>query len=104
MEAFEQISSQVGRLPEEQYLGYFMSGLKPQVRRRVRTFNPKSRMEMMKIAMNVEEELLDDEEGDDTGRNVKGNGSYKVMGGSKSHYSGSGSKSFNLAQQDKTRS
>ncbi|MCI08148.1 retrotransposon gag protein, partial [Trifolium medium] len=28
VEAFELLSSQVGRLPEEQYLGYFMSGLK----------------------------------------------------------------------------
>lgn len=39
VEAFELLSSQVGRLPEEQYLGYFMSGLKPQIRRRVRTLN-----------------------------------------------------------------
>lgn len=31
VEAFELLSSQVGRLPEEQYLGYFMSGLKPQI-------------------------------------------------------------------------
>ncbi|MCI04716.1 retrotransposon gag protein, partial [Trifolium medium] len=37
VEAFELLSSQVGRLPEEQYLGYFMSGLKPHIRRRVRT-------------------------------------------------------------------
>jgi hypothetical protein len=29
VESFELLSSQVGRLPEEQYLGYFMSGLKP---------------------------------------------------------------------------
>jgi hypothetical protein len=57
VEAFELLSSQVGRLPEEQYLGYFMSGLKPQIRRRVRTLNPRSRMEMMRIAKDVEEEL-----------------------------------------------
>src|ERR1044072_3893759 len=30
VEAFDLLSSKVGRLPEEQYLGYFMSGLKPQ--------------------------------------------------------------------------
>ncbi|KAL9324015.1 hypothetical protein ACSQ67_008872 [Phaseolus vulgaris] len=34
VEAFELLSSRVGRLPEEQYLGYFMSGLKPPIRRR----------------------------------------------------------------------
>ncbi|GAU35601.1 hypothetical protein TSUD_295370 [Trifolium subterraneum] len=39
VEPFELLSSQVGRLPEEQYLGYFMSGLKPQIRKRVRTLN-----------------------------------------------------------------
>ncbi|MCI52065.1 pentatricopeptide repeat-containing protein, partial [Trifolium medium] len=64
VEAFELLSSQVGRLPEDQYLGYFMSGLKPQIRRRVRTLNPQNRMQMMRIAKDVEEEL---NEGDDEG-------------------------------------
>jgi hypothetical protein len=62
-EAFELLSSQVCRLPEEQYLGYFMSGLKPTIRRRVRTLNPQNRMQMMRIAKDVEEELR--EEGDE---------------------------------------
>jgi len=62
VEAFELLSSQVGRLPEEQYLGYFMSGLKPQIRRRVRTLNPQNRMQMMRIAKDVEEELCDEDE------------------------------------------
>jgi hypothetical protein len=66
-EAFELLSSQVGRLPEEQYLGYFMSGLKPTIRRRVRTLNPQNRMEMMRIAKDVEEELREeDDEGNKT--------------------------------------
>ncbi|MCI04942.1 retrotransposon gag protein, partial [Trifolium medium] len=65
VEAFELLSSQVGRLPEEQYLGYFMSGLKPSIRRRVRTLNPGNRMQMMRMAKDVEEELKDeDDEGD----------------------------------------
>ncbi|PNX91472.1 pentatricopeptide repeat-containing protein [Trifolium pratense] len=64
VESFELLSSQIGRLPEEQYLGYFMSGLKPQIRRRVRTLNPRNRMEMMRIAKDVEGELI--EEDDDT--------------------------------------
>ncbi|XP_057438197.1 transposon Tf2-1 polyprotein isoform X1 [Lotus japonicus] len=65
VEAFELLSSQVGRLPEDQYLGYFMSGLKPLIRRRVRTLNPTTRMEMMRIAKDIEDELKeeDDEEG-----------------------------------------
>ncbi|PNY15662.1 retrotransposon-related protein [Trifolium pratense] len=65
VEAFELLSSQVARLPEEQYLGYFMSGLKAQIRRRVRTLNPVTRMQVMRIAKNVEEELRDeDDDGD----------------------------------------
>lgn len=66
VEAFELLSSQVGRLPEEQYLGYFMSGLKPQICRRVRTFNPLNRMQMMRIAKDVEEKLREND--DDAGR------------------------------------
>ncbi|PNY16937.1 retrotransposon-related protein [Trifolium pratense] len=61
VESFELLSSQVGRLPEEQYLGYFMSGLKPQIRRRVQTLNPRSRMEMMRIAKDVEGELKEED-------------------------------------------
>ncbi|XP_068472156.1 uncharacterized protein [Phaseolus vulgaris] len=61
VEAFELLSSQVGRLPEEQYLGYFMSGLKPPIRRRVRTLNPSNRMQMMRMAKDVEEEIKEDD-------------------------------------------
>jgi len=39
---FEFVPSQVGRLLEEQYLGYFMGGLRSDIRLRVRTFNPKN--------------------------------------------------------------
>lgn len=62
VEAFELLSSQVGRLPEEQYLGYFMSGLKAQIRRRVRTLNPQNRMQMMRMAKDVEDELKDEDD------------------------------------------
>jgi hypothetical protein len=74
VEAFELLSLQVGRLPEDQYLGYFMSGLKPTIRRRVRTLNPKNRMEMMRIAKDVEEELKEDD--NDGGRSL----GKKLMG------------------------
>ncbi|MCI43026.1 pentatricopeptide repeat-containing protein, partial [Trifolium medium] len=72
VEAFELLSSQVGRLPEEQYLGYFMSGLKPQIRKRVRTLNPRTRMEMMRIAKDVEAELKEGDD-DEERRGVKKN-------------------------------
>jgi hypothetical protein len=67
VEAFELLSSQVGRLPEDQYLGYFMSGLKSQIRKRVRTLNPKNRMEMMRMAKDVEELRDGDDDGDRAG-------------------------------------
>jgi hypothetical protein len=73
VEAFELLSSQVGRLPEEQYLGYFMSGLQPQIRRRVRTLNPRNRMEMMRIAKDVEDELKEeDDDGEKRGSRKMG--------------------------------
>lgn len=62
VEAFELLSSQVGRLLEEQYLGYFISGLKAQIRRRVRTLNPQNRMQMMRMAKDVEDELKDEDD------------------------------------------
>jgi len=55
-----------------------MSGLKPQIRRRVRTLNPLSRMEMMRIAKDVEEELK--EEDDDGEKRVLKKGGYERLG------------------------
>jgi hypothetical protein len=99
VESFELLSSQVGRLPEEQYLGYFMSGLKPQIRRRVRTLNPTNRMQMMRIAKDVEDELKEDDDEVDRGKGKK------VMGRSDSF--GLGSKfrhGFSPTQRDNNRS
>jgi len=53
---FEFLSSQVNRLPEEQYLGYFVGGLKPEIRVRVRTLNPQNRLQAMKMAQDIEVE------------------------------------------------
>ncbi|MCH86025.1 Ty3/gypsy retrotransposon protein, partial [Trifolium medium] len=97
VESFELLSSQVGRLPEEQYLGYFMSGLKPQIRRRVRTLNPRNRMEMMRIAKDVEGELKEDD--DDSDCRIGKKGSYERLGqkdwaGSMRNRSGSQSRDF----------
>ncbi|MCI17325.1 pentatricopeptide repeat-containing protein, partial [Trifolium medium] len=99
VEAFELLSSQVGRLPEDQYLGYFMSGLKHPIRRRVRTLNPQNRMQMMRMAKDVEEELREDD--DDGERSY----TKKLVGRTDS--SGLGSKfrtGFNPSQREITRS
>lgn len=83
VEAFELLSSQVGRLPEEQYLGYFMSGLKQPIRRMVRTLNPQNRMQMKRMAKDVEEEL--NEEDDDGARSY----GKKLVGRSETNGPGS---------------
>ena len=54
---FEFLSSQVNRLPEEQYLGYFVGGLKPEIRVKVRTLNPQNRLQAMKMARDIEVEI-----------------------------------------------
>ncbi|MCI64059.1 hypothetical protein A2U01_0085316, partial [Trifolium medium] len=48
-----------------------MSGLKPQIRRRVRTLNPSSRMQMMRVAKDVEDELREDDDEDEKGLGKK---------------------------------
>ncbi|CAJ2649147.1 unnamed protein product [Trifolium pratense] len=99
VEAFELLSSQVGRLPEEQYLGYFMSGLKSSIRRRVRTLNPSNRMHLMRMAKDVEEELKDEDDDGDRIWGKKSLGRSEGVGlGSKSH------NRFNPTQKEVTRS
>lgn len=50
-----------------------MSGLQPQIRRRVRTLNPRNRMEMMRIAKDVEDELKEeDDDGEKRGSRKNG--------------------------------
>ncbi|XP_057429427.1 uncharacterized protein LOC130722640 [Lotus japonicus] len=99
VESFELLSSQVGRLPEDQYLGYFMSGLKPAIRRRVRTLNPGTRMEMMRIAKDVEEELKEEDE-DDGKKMVKRSG-FDRSG--QSNWAGSSANRVGLFSRDVTR-
>lgn len=52
----EHVSSQVGRLSKEQYLGYFVGGLR-ELLSRVHIFSPRTQMQAMKLACNVEVEL-----------------------------------------------
>lgn len=79
---FEYISSQVSRLPEEQYLGYFMGGLCEEIRCRVRTLGPLNRSQAMKVARDVEAELASltsEKKGSET-QVWSGNGSRNVRG------------------------
>jgi hypothetical protein len=54
---FEYISSQVVRLPGDYYLGYFISGLNPIIRLKARTLDPHPRIQIFKMAHDVETEL-----------------------------------------------
>lgn len=56
---FELYSSQCGRLPEQQFLGYFIGGLRHDIRSRVRTFKPRNRYLAMQLARDVEREFAD---------------------------------------------
>ncbi|KAF1869880.1 hypothetical protein Lal_00017457 [Lupinus albus] len=81
---FEYISSQVDRLPEEQYLGYFLGGLRPEIRLKVRTLNPVNRLQAMRLARDVEAEL----NAGNVGR-IGGTGGTRMWKGSRDTYSGS---------------
>ncbi|KAJ9554042.1 hypothetical protein OSB04_018087 [Centaurea solstitialis] len=54
---FEYLLSLVPRLPESQALGYFLAGLRPEVKRWVRLHRPLTRLDAMYVAKDVEEML-----------------------------------------------
>lgn len=55
---FEYISSKVYQLSDEEYLGYFMCGFQPELCCWVCIFNPRNKSLMMKIARDVENEMI----------------------------------------------
>lgn len=60
IQAFEGLIAQVAKLPDEQYMGYFIHGLKDGIRGRVRSLKalgPISRPRLMNLARAVEVEL-----------------------------------------------
>lgn len=71
IEEFEAFSSQCGRPPKRQFLGYFVGGLKREIKNRVRTLKPKNRYQAMQLARDIEAELMPDED-DDEVRGKKG--------------------------------
>lgn len=52
---FEYLLSLVPRLPESQAMGYFVAGLRDEVKRWVRLHRPQSRLEGMYLAKDIEE-------------------------------------------------
>lgn len=60
IQEFERLTSQVKRLPDDQYFGYFVHGLKEGIRGRVRSIRamgPLSRSQLLNVARAVEYEL-----------------------------------------------
>lgn len=56
IEIFEFVSLQVPKLSEEQYVGYFIGGLRMDLRQRVHTHRPESRWQVMQLARDIEAE------------------------------------------------
>ncbi|CAJ2654195.1 unnamed protein product [Trifolium pratense] len=82
IEDFERLVAQLPKLPNDQYLGYFVHGLKDKIRGKVRSMiamGPMSRAKLMNVARAVEREL---EEGrrDWTSRRSHGSMSRHVFG------------------------
>lgn len=57
IEQFEVQLAQVGDLPEEQCLGYFLCGLREEISRRIGIHEPRTIMRTMDLARAIEEEL-----------------------------------------------
>lgn len=67
---FELYSSQCGKLHVMQFLGYFIGGLRHEIRSRVRTLKPRNNYQAMHLARDIEAELQiwDEVEDDDMGK------------------------------------
>lgn len=62
IQEFERLVAQVGKLSDEQYMGYFIHGLREGIKGRVRSLKvlgPITRSKMMNVARAVEAELLE---------------------------------------------
>lgn len=64
IEDFELYSSQCGRLLEQQFLGYFIVGLRNDIRKKIRTLKQNNRYQAMQMARDIEGELCSEEEDD----------------------------------------
>nr|KYP71834.1 Retrotransposable element Tf2 [Cajanus cajan] len=60
IEEFEYLTSQVPKMPEQQFMAYFMHGLRAEIRRKVRIHKPDNRVRMMELARAIEADLLEE--------------------------------------------
>lgn len=82
---FEYLVAEIPRLPEKQYRGYFLHGLKPEIKGRVRSFAALSEMrrtKLLQVARVVEREV-------EGGSELKPNRGPRFGSGSGSHKNGS---------------
>ena len=63
VEEFEQAATSLSSMPEDQQLGFFMNGLRTEIKRRVRIHDPEDLHRAMQLALDVEEELIEEEGG-----------------------------------------
>lgn len=59
IQEFELLVAQAPQTPEDQLMGYFLVGLRPNIRNQVRPHDPKSLIRAMEIARDVEEAMKD---------------------------------------------
>ncbi|KZV27862.1 hypothetical protein F511_37858 [Dorcoceras hygrometricum] len=57
IEQFEVLLAQVGDLPEEQCLGYFLSGLREEIGKKISIHEPRTTMRAMDLARAIDEEM-----------------------------------------------
>ncbi|XP_050915219.1 uncharacterized protein LOC127130207 [Lathyrus oleraceus] len=73
---FKLCSSQYGRLPEQQFLDYFIGGLHHDIHSRLRTFKPHNRYVAMQLARDVEREFAENSGHGSGSRYKPGHGSW----------------------------
>ena len=101
MEEYERSAAQLPSMPDEQQLGYFMNGLRSEIKRRVRIHHPEDVYEATQLAIAVEEELIEESGSIPLGRHVgavkggwpvggSGSGRFKRDTGSGQYFSSTG--------------
>ena len=63
VEEYERVAAQLSSMPEDQQLGYFINGLRPEIKRRVQIHNPEDLYRAMQLAVDVEEEMVEEQGG-----------------------------------------
>lgn len=80
IQEFELLVAQASQTPEDQLMGYFLAGLRPNIRNQVRPHDPKSLIRTMEIARDVEEAMKDNRFGG-APTNHNSNSGFRFQGG-----------------------